>query len=347
MGTQAHLPANSDHASQFSRDDMIEEYGGMVDAQIAKKSIMRQFIDMPLLTGTDTRTVRRMADTSLQVITDERAGTEMEADRVNFDRAQVTVDTVVMARAVRTLLNEVQTDFGARQRIAQDHGKTIAKFFDASLLNMGIKTALTTVTSGVADAAIKGNQGRDLGKAFRSGKTVNLGAPNAELDPDALYAGFEALVVELQENDVDTDEMALFLRPRQHAVLFNHDKLISRDFSRDNGDFAEGKIKTIMGVPLVSTNRLADASINASSELSDLSAPVGQYVLTAAQLTCQGLILHPDSLLAAEAIPLSSNIWFDDLRKAWYIDSWLSYGASSRRGDQTAALFTNAGPVRP
>ena len=58
----------------------------------------------------------------------------------------------------------------------------------------------------------------------------------------------------------------------------------------------------------------------------------------------QGLILHPQTLLGAEAIPLTSNIHYSDLRLSWYIDSYLSYAASTRRPDQTAAVFGYTAP---
>jgi hypothetical protein len=334
MPTQGHLPADNTHLSTFDRDDMIEQYGGIVDAQIAKRSIMRQFVDMMSIRGTDTKTVRRMGDSTLQGINDSAAGQEMSATPRNFDRAQVTVDTIILARDSRALLNEFQTDFSTRREIGVDHGKTIAKFFDAALLSMGVKTALSQVTAGVADARIKGNQGRDLGEAFKSGETVELTTLGDELDPDALYTAFETVIVNMQENDVDTDETALFLRPRQHAVLLNNDKLIDRDFSTDNGDFADGTLKTLMGVPIVSTARLSDANIDLSI-LSDGS----EYVPTAAELTCVGLIMHPNSVLGGETIPLTSNVHYNELRLSWFIDSYLAFGAAPRRPDHTGAVF--------
>lgn len=332
MPVQEHLPNNNSHVTFMSREDMIEEYGGMVDAQIVKSSIMRNFVDMPLLRGTDTKTVRRMGDSTLQRVGDAEAGQEMAATPRNFDRAQVTVDTIILAREVRTLLNELQTDFNARREIAIDHGKQIGKFFDASLLSMGVKAALSKVTAGIADGAIRGNKGRDLGDAFKSGQSTELVAVGDELDPDALYAAIESIIIGLQENDVDTDEQAVFVRPRQHAVLLNNDKLINRDFSRDNGDFADGTIKTVMGVPIVSTARLADRHV-------DLSLLGSAYVPTARELRVQALVLHPQTLLGAEAIPLTSNIHYSDLRLSWYIDSYISYAASTRRPDQTGVVL--------
>jgi len=323
----------ADQISSFDRDDMIEEYGGVVDAQIAKRSIMRQFVSMHSIRGTDTKTVRRMGDTTLQAVNDANAGGRPASTNRNFDRAQVVVDTIVLARDKRTLLNEFQTDFSARREIGMDHGKTIAKFFDAALLNMGIKSALLNVTAGVA-AGIKGIQGRDLGDAFKSGYHTELAAAGDELDPDALYTAFEKVIVDMQENDVDTDETALFLRPRQHAVLLNNDKLVSRDFSRDNGDFADGTIKTLMGVPLVSTARLADTNIDMS-----ILGNGTEYVLAGIELDSVGLVMHPNSILGGETLPLTSDVHYEKLELSWFIDSYLAFGAAPRRPDQTGAVF--------
>ena len=334
MPVQSSLPGDNTHLSDFDRDDMIEQYGGVVDAQIAKRSIMRQFVEMHSIRGTDTKTVRRMGDSTLQGINDSAAGQEMQSTPRNFDRAQVTVDTIILARDSRALLNEFQTDFSARREIGMDHGKTIGKFFDAAILSMGVKTALSNVASGAADAAIKGNQGRDLGDAFKSGKHLELAASGDQLDPDALYAAFESVIVEMQENDVDTDETALFVRPTQHAVLMNNDKLIDRDFSKDNGDFADGTLKTLMGVPIVSTARLADTNIDLSI-LSDGS----EYVPSGIETSCVGLVMHPNSVLGGETIPLTSNVHYNDLRLSWFIDSYLAFGAAPRRPDQTGAVF--------
>lgn len=335
MPTNTSLPGDNSHVSLFDRDDMIEDYAGAVDAQIARQSIMRPFVDMMSIRGTDTKTVRRMGDSTLQGITDSEVGQEMSATSRKFDRAQVTVDTVILARDTRALLNEFQTDFSARREIGMDHGKQMAKFFDAALLSMGVKTALSNVASGVADAAIKGNQGRDLGDAFKSGYHLDLANVGDETDPDKLYEKIEGVIVDMQENDVDTDETALFLRPRQHAVLRNNDKLIDRDFSMDNGDFASGTLSTVMGVPLVSTPRLADSNIDLSI-LSDGS----EYVPTSQELKCVALIMHPNTLLGGETIPTTSNVHYNDLRLSWYIDSYMAFGAAPRRPDQTGAVFS-------
>ena len=42
--------------------------------------------------------------------------------------------------------------------------------------------------------------------------------------------------------------------PDQYYQLANVDKLVNRDFSRDNGDFGKGTVLSIGGVPIVKSN---------------------------------------------------------------------------------------------
>ena len=63
------IPSDSNHLSDFDRADMIEQYGGMVDSQFAKKSIMRKFVPVKSIRGTDTAIVRRAGRTTLQALT--------------------------------------------------------------------------------------------------------------------------------------------------------------------------------------------------------------------------------------------------------------------------------------
>lgn len=326
-----------DENTVFERDDMIEIYGGIVDTQIVKKSMMRNFVDMHKIMGTDTKTVRRMGGGTIQGINDTNAGDRIDATNRNFDRAQVVVDTIILSRDKVTKLNGLQSDVDMLREMGRDHGKELGEFFDAALLSMGVKTSLSQVTAGVADGSIKGNQGRDLGDAFKSGYAQDLLAVGDEADPDAFYTACAGIVVDMQENRVDTDEMALFLRPREYEVLINNDKLINRDYSRENGDFADGTLKTVNGVAVMKTPLLADSTI----DLTPLSDGA-EYVPTAAELRCKALFMHPNSLLGGETISLTSNIHWEELELSDFVTSYLAFGAAPRRPDLTGALFALA-----
>lgn len=308
----ANPPIDSTHLSDQARADMIDQYGGTVDSQFAKKSIMRKFVPVKPVRNTDTLINRRVGRTDLLAIT---PGVRPEVTPTNFGKASVTVDTLILARDNRSQLNEFQTDFDARSELGQDHGKEIAKFFDEAFLIQAVKGSKLAAPAG-------------LNNAFGAGKTVELTNIGDENDPDLLYTAIESIVVQMQNDDMDTDECAIFVDPTRHAVLLNNNKLIDTDFSTDNGDFATGKFKTLMGVPVLMTNRLPKGA--AITHLLSNAANSNAYDLTALEAQVSAVIMHPKALLAGETIPLSSDVFFDKVERSWFIDSFLAFGVSNR-----------------
>ena len=310
-------PADSTHLSDLQRSEMIEHYGGVVDGQFAKDSIMRRFVNVQPVRGTDTLIDRRVGRPKLQRLTD---GVRPDAQKTNFGRVAVTVTETILARDSRSQLNEFQTDFGARAILGREHGKELGKFFDECLLIQAIKGAYQAAPSVP-----------DYNGAFGAGQVRALAAANNDLDPDLLYAQIASIITAQQEADIDTDSSAVFVRPTHYDVLLNNDKLIDRDFSSENGDFANGKVKTIKGVPIVMTTRIPTAAIPNHLQGS-------AYNVSAQEALTVAIVTHPSSLLVGETIPLESDVWFDKKERVWFIDSFISFGAAPRRADVTGVV---------
>ena len=315
------IPTDSNHLSDQARADLIEEFGGLVDSQFAKSSMMRNFVNVMPVVGTDTKIVRRAGKTTLQKLT---AGVRPNASQTKFGRASVTVDTPILARDNQSLINAFQNDFSVRSELAKDQGKELGKFFDEAFIIQAIKSANLAAPA-------------DLNGAFGAGKPVTLGSSGDELDPDLLYAAIAGIIVAMQEEDIDTDEMILLVRPTQEDVIMNHDKLLDRDFSTDNGDFADGTIKTLKGVPIVKTARIPTAEIDGHFLSNDDNN--GAYDITGTEADAVAVLMHPMSLLAGETIPMTQDIFWDKIEKQWFIDSYLAFGVSNRRPDVCGAVF--------
>ena len=311
----ANIPSDSTHLSDVDKSQFIEQYGGAVDTQFAKSSMMRNLFNVMPVLGTDTKIVRRVGRTVLSTIT---AGVRPAANKTNFGRTGVTVDTVVLARDNRSLLNELQVDFAARAELGRDHGREMGKFFDEAFLIQGIKGAALSAPAG-------------LNGAIGAGKVETLASAGDELDPDLLYKKIETVLIRMQEEDIDTEECVIFVRPTQYAVLTNNDKLVDRDFSDGNGNFALGKVKTAFGSPIMPTARIPQAAIT-GHRLSNADNGMA-YDLTAAEAKVAAVILHPWSLLAGETIPLTSDVFYSDVEKQWFIDTMMAFGVSNRRPD--------------
>lgn len=309
------LPTDSSHLSDVDTSLLIEQYGGSVESQFTKDSIMRQYATIRPVLGTDTITNNRVGRTQLQKLV---PGVRPDATATNFGKVSLTVDTVILARDNRSMLNEFQTHFDARMELGKDHGKELAKFFDQAFIILGIKGAGQAAPSG-------------LNSAIGAGKSVTLAAPLDELDPDKLYTAISSIITSMEEEDIDVADLVVFVRPTQHKVLLDNDKLLSRDFSAGNGDVAKGLVYAIQGARIVSTARIPTAAIT-GHYLSN-SDNGNAYDVSATEAKAVAVILHPKSLLAGETIPLQSDVWFSKEEKQWFIDSFLAFGVTVNRPD--------------
>lgn len=311
------LPNDSSHLSDVGVDLLLDQYGGEVESQFAKSSIMRQFVKVRPVRGTDTIVNNRVGRTQLQALV---PGVRPPAYQTGFGKVALTVDTVILARDNRSMLNELQTHFDARMELAQDHGKEIGKFFDEAFIIQAIKG------SHQAAPTFAGNNG-----AFGAGKAIELDAADDELDPDILEAAITDIITQMEEEDIPVEELIVLVRPKQFKVLKNHDKLLNRDFAAGNGDYAKGIIYEIDGARIVKTTRIPTAAIPNHP----LSNPNNNnaYNVTAEEADAVAVILHPKSLLAGETIALTSDIWFSKEEKQWFIDSFIAFGVTVNRPD--------------
>lgn len=312
--------------SDLPNDLMIEQYGGSVESQFKKSSIMRNFVNIRPVRGTDTITNNRVGRTTLKKLT---PGVRPPADNTPFGRVQLVVDTVVLARDMRSMLNEFQTHFDARMELGQDHGKEISYFFDQAFLIMAIKGAL-------AAAPVLGD-GAPEKQSIGAGKNITLDTIGDENDPDLLAQAIIDLLVQMEEEEIPTEEVIVFVRPTHFQVLLNNNKLMSRDFAAGNGDYAKGIIYEINGAPIVKTARIPNAEI-VNHYLSNADNG-NAYDILGTQANAVAVLLHPKSLMAGETIPLTSDVWFNREEKSWFIDSFLSFGVTVNRPDVCGAVF--------
>lgn len=309
------LPSDSSHLSDVSVDLLLEQYGGMVESQFAKASIMRQFVPVRPIRGTDTITNNRSGKTELQALV---PGVRPNASVTSFGKVQLTVDTVILARNNRSMLNELQTHFDARAELAKDHAKELGKFFDEAFLIQAIKGSHQAAPSG-------------LNGAINAGKAVEFLAAGDEEDADKLADAIKQIIVDMEEEDIPVEELVVFVRPNEFETLLNNDKLMSSDFSSDNGDVAKGLIYLIKGARIVKTARIPTGAIT-GHKLSN-AGNSNAYDLTAEEADAVVVIMHPKALLAGETIPLTSDIWFSREEKQWFIDSFLAFAVTVNRPD--------------
>ena len=172
--------------SDVGVDLLLEQYGGEVESQFKKSAIMRQYAKVRPVRGTDTITNNRVGRTTLKALT---PGVRPAGETTPFGKVSLTVDTVVLARDNRSMLNDLQTHFDARMELAQDHGKELGFFFDQAFIIMGIKGSK-------AAAPVLGD-GTASKQSIGAGKNATLASAGDELDPDKLAKAIQGIIYEI------------------------------------------------------------------------------------------------------------------------------------------------------
>lgn len=321
----------------------IEQYGGEVEKRILKDSFMRQFFKFKSVRGTDTVTNDRMGHTELQKVS---RGVRPTDSSPTFDNISVKVDTIVLARTNQFLLDDFLSHIDVRKETGQEHGKTIGKFFDEAFITQGIKAAQITNKSPAGDelggwlAADSYTQKiRTAPEGFQGASPIMLAAANDELDPDKLERAIQDMCQKIEEKDVDIMDGVVLVRPAQYYVLLRNTKLLDKDFSEMNGNYAAGKVLMANGVRIQVTNRFpATADVGETHFLSN-AGNGNAYDVTAEEVSCVALFLMPKALLAGETIPLTSKVYYSDIELQWFIDSYLAFGVTPNRAEMAAGVF--------
>lgn len=300
----------------------IEQFTGIVEGTIERKSKAAPFVDVRPVRGTSTITNEGIGESVLQVVTpgEEPDSTINEAARINL-----TVDTLVLARGAVPLLDSFQKNYDFQAQMGREHGKKIAKFYDNAFF---IQAAKAAALSGSAYGALDGHAG---------GTTVTLAAAGDASDPAALLSALNSLFAAMEEKDVEpgTDDVMVALRPTAFYVLLDAEQIINGDYITSKGTKIEGvKMLKALGVPVVSSNNVPNTNITAHelSNSRNSNAYNGDFTKLVA------IAFAPNALLAGETIALTTDVWFNKERKAWYIDAYLSFGVVPNRAEYAGRI---------
>lgn len=308
---------------------IIEEFTGMVEGTIARRSVLQGMIPVRRVTGTSTFTNHAVGKSTLQKVVN---GAQLDGIKSDFSKKSVTVDTVIAAREVFPLLDVFQTQIAVRQEVATEQGKEIAKFWDQAHFIQAVKAALLTES-----AYSRGSAGKPSGH-FGGSQEV-LSAAGDLQDPAKLYAAIARLLVKMENKDVDplNDDLMLVVKPEQFYVLSQSEQLINGNYVTAAGNQIQGAhlLKTY-GVPVISSNNLPVGLNIAGHHLSNTGNSNGYD----GDFTKLGVLaFSPRAIMAGETISLTSDIFYDKLYKSWYVDSHLAFGVGPNRAEYAGAIM--------
>jgi hypothetical protein len=302
----------------------IEEYTGIVEGTIARKSVLNGFVPRRAVRGTSVIQSFAVGEAALQKVV---PGVTPDGANKKFGKNTLTIDTLILARDIFPLLETWQTSYDARKEVGLEHGKKIAKFQDQAFFIQAIKTAQLTNPkfTGVTGAGHFG------------GTQVTFAGASDHLDPAKLYAKIAEAFVGMEQKDVDprTDDVMLALRPAEFYTLLQNEMLINSEWKSAEGNSVHGMVLKTYGVPVVSSNNVPQEVISGHllSNSDNSNAYDGDFTKVIATA------FSARALLAGETIPLTTAVFWDEKSKMWFVDAHLSFAVGPNRPEFSAVLL--------
>lgn len=306
---------------------IIEEFTGIVEHTIKRKQVLAPFIPMRTVRGTNTLTNYAVGETELGKVT---AGAEPDkTPGPDISRNFLVVDTHVYARNPIALLEVFQSTIDIRREIAVEHGEKLSKFTDQSFFIQAIKAARATQSS--YNGGVNGKPG-----GFGGGNVETLATAADAEDGTKLYKAISNLFARMEEQDVqpNMDNMVLALTPKAFYALLDAEQIINGNYVTADGTSTSGMVIKAFGVPVVKSNNIPTGVVtnHLLSNAANGMAYDGDFTGVV------GVVLSPKALMAGETIPLQSDVFYDKLRKSWYVDSERAFGVAPNRNEYAGVI---------
>ncbi len=319
---------NQQNNTGDTRALVIEEFTGMVEGTIERRSVMQGMVPVRRVQGTDTFTNRAVGESTLQKLT---PGQQPDGTKSDFAKNSVTVDTVILAREIFSVLEVFTTNIDVRKEVAVEQGKKIAKFWDESFFIQAIKAALLTQSK-----FANGSAGKPAGH-FGGNQEVLANALDLQ-DPAKLYAALARLMVKFENKDVDprNDDLMIVVSPAAYYTLIQAEQLVNTQYVSSSGNqINDAWVLKTYGVPVFSSNN-APFGKNITGHLLSNAANGNAYDGDFSKIGA--LAFSPRAIMAGETIPLESDVFYDKLYKAWFVDSHLSYAVGPNRAEYAGVI---------
>jgi len=293
---------------------------GTIWLSLRAKTKFTPFIPFRTLTGTHQLSDKYMGGFTVNAVT---PGQDFALQNTTFNKKSWTVEVLLETCATFDALVNVQNDFDLPVEIGKGQGAAFAEMIDKAIAIQGMKAANTAAQTNPA----------------RVGGTVKtLAAANDEQDEDKFVDAIEDLVVSMKEKNSFIDgEMKLFMPPSQVKVIRKHEKVMSKDYSASNGDFARAQVLEVAGVEIVETNNLPTTAV--TSHPLSTTGNNNAFNVTAAQAKICALMLHPDALIAIQSIPLKPELHVDPRNKNTYMDLHTAITIGVRDQSKAGAIY--------
>lgn len=291
---------------------MIEKFNGEVTFAMQMASVTDGQFDWTPLVGTDTLSNAAMGDPTIVSL---EAGKSPAASKIEVGDQMLQVRKAIISRVAIGLLDDIQDRLSVKARTPARQGLVLAKLTDRVLLLKGVHAAIATTPH----SSMTG---------WDAGLDVMLAAADDELDGAKLEVAFRQMAVTKLEQENEMNMGRLYMSPTTNNYLLDADKLTNSLYSSGT-DVARMSLKTVADLPIIPTARLPKTAVAETDAIAG-SIPVlfgSDYDITAVDINTVGLYLQRDALMIAQALPIQSEIWWDQATKTYVLDTYTAFAA--------------------
>ena len=218
---------------------------GTADALFLKvfsNEVLSQFIRENQMLGMSTvRTINAGKSSSFPVTgtvasSYHTAGNEITGQAIKHNEKVINIDNMLLADAFVAEVEELKSHYDVRSEYARQMASALSNTVDKHLLSLAILASQGSAT-------ITGTNGG-----------AEITDSDANTNATSLIGSVFEAIQKLDEKNVPTEGRVCIVDPDRYYQLANVDKLVNRDFSKENGDFGKGTVLSIGGVPIVKSN---------------------------------------------------------------------------------------------
>lgn len=170
-------------------------------------------------------------------------GTELGGQSIISAERTINVDSLLVADVFIANIDEAMSQYDARSIYSTEAGRALAIQADQRLLRVAVLTAraLSVMSGGP------------------TGLTVNTG--DGATNATSLLAACFTAANAFDSKDVPAMDRYVVLKPAQYYLLVQDTSAINRDWSPQNGSYAEGRVLKVADLTIVKSNHVPTTNI--------------------------------------------------------------------------------------
>jgi hypothetical protein len=327
---------------------LIEKFNGVVHEQYLQGENLLSKFNVQNVVGTNIISDKEMGETKLTTLT---PGQEPEpTEPPEFNKNALVVDTIVLGRNTVHTLHDIQNDFEVMTKLAKNQMGKIKTMEDQMVCQQLLATGLTggaynpylnTITGGISrvtghGVAIKVNLKNDYSQAQ---------------DPYQLVSAIEVGLMGLVTQRVPVSQMMVIVPIAEFGLLVDYGFIAQTESGQNEttgtnfDNNLSGRLKG-WNLPVKGSVEFTQMKINphdgATHHLLSNPNNSNRYDVTATMQKSHAVIYSSEALLCGSTISLLTDIFFDKKTKGYFIDSWLSEGATTGRYDNCAVVVSDS-----